>query len=84
MSENKIDTSDLIYPMFVIEGTNRVEQIESMPGIVRRSLDKFLKEAEEAHELGIPAIAIFPNIEPSLRNAEGSEAINRDGLVPKR
>ena len=83
VSENKIDTSDLIYPMFLIDGKNKIEQIDSMPGIVRHSLDKFLKEAEEVHKLGIPAIAIFPNIEPSLRNAQGSEATNREGLVPK-
>ena len=83
MSENKIDTSDLIYPMFLIDGKNKIEQIDSMPGIVRHSLDNFLKEAEEAYKLGIPAIAIFPNIEASLRDAEGSEATNREGLVPK-
>tara|TARA_B100000287_G_C20516734_1_gene735282 strand:- start:206 stop:1042 length:837 start_codon:yes stop_codon:yes gene_type:complete len=54
-----------------------------MPGIVRHSLDNFLKEAEEVYKLGVPAIAIFPNIEASLRDAEGSEATNREGLVPK-
>ena len=83
VSENKIDTSDLIYPMFLIDGKNKIEQIDSMPGIVRHSLDNFLKEAEEVYKLGIPAIAIFPNIEASLRDAEGSEATNREGLVPK-
>ena len=83
MSENKIDTSDLIYPMFLIDGKNKIEPIDSMPGIVRHSLDNFLKEAEEVYKLGIPAIAIFPNIEASLRDAEGSEATNREGLVPK-
>ena len=83
VSENKIDTSDLIYPMFLIDGKNKIEQIDSMPGIVRHSLDNFLKEAEEIYKLGIPAIAIFPNIEASLRDAEGSEATNREGLVPK-
>ena len=83
VSENKIDTSDLIYPMFLIDGKNKIEQIDSMPGIVRHSLDNFLKEAEEVYKLGIPAIAIFPNIEASLRDAEGSEATNREGLVPR-
>ena len=83
VSENKIDTSDLIYPMFLIDGTNKIEQIDSMPGIVRHSIDNFLKEAEEIYKLGVPAIAIFPNIEASLRDAEGSEATNREGLVPK-
>ena len=83
VSENKIDTSDLIYPVFLIDGKNKIEPIDSMPGIVRHSLDNFLKEAEEVYKLGIPAIAIFPNIEASLRDAEGSEATNREGLVPK-
>ena len=83
VSENKIDASDLIYPMFLIDGKNKIEQIDSMPGIVRHSLDNFLKEAEEVYRLGVPAIAIFPNIEASLRDAEGSEATNREGLVPK-
>ena len=83
VSENKIDTSDLIYPMFLIDGKNKIEQIDSMPGIVRHSLDNFLKEAEELYRLGVPAIAIFPNIEASLRDAEGSEATNREGLVPR-
>ena len=83
VSENKIDTSDLIYPMFLIDGKNKIEQIDSMPGIVRHSLDNFLKEAEKVYRLGVPAIAIFPNIEASLRDAEGSEATNREGLVPK-
>ena len=83
VSESKIDTSDLIYPMFLIDGKNKIEPIDSMPGIVRHSLDNFLKEAEEVYKLGIPAIAIFPNIEASLRDAEGSEATNREGLVPK-
>ena len=83
VSENKIDTSDLIYPMFLIDGKNKIEPIDSMPGIVRHSLDNFLKEAEELYKLGVPAIAIFPNIEASLRDAEGSEATNREGLVPK-
>ena len=69
--------------MFLIDGTNKIEQIDSMPGIVRHSIDNFLKEAEEVYKLGIPAIAIFPNIEASLRDAEGSEATNREGLVPR-
>tara|TARA_B100001121_G_scaffold192309_1_gene167965 strand:- start:490 stop:1371 length:882 start_codon:yes stop_codon:yes gene_type:complete len=69
--------------MFLIDGKNKIEPIDSMPGIVRHSLDNFLKEAEEVYRLGVPAIAIFPNIEASLRDAEGSEATNREGLVPK-
>ena len=79
--ENDVCASDLIYPMFVIAGENECKKVESMPGIYRYSIDNLLKEAEEVHNLGIPAIAIFPNIEPSLRNATGSEATNRKGLV---
>ena len=79
--ENDLCASDLIYPMFVIAGENECKKVESMPGIYRYSIDNLLKEAEEVHNLGIPAIAIFPNIEPSLRNATGSEATNRKGLV---
>jgi len=67
--------------MFVIAGENKCQKVDSMPGINRYSIDKLLNEAEEVSKLGIPAIAIFPNIEPSLRNAEGSEATNQKGLV---
>ncbi len=80
--ENDIGASDLIYPMFVIAGENKCQKVDSMPGINRYSIDNLLKEAEEIHKLGIPAIAIFPNIEPSLRNDAGTEATNRQGLVP--
>ena len=66
MSENKIDTSDLIYPMFLIDGKNKIEQIDSMPGIVRHSLDNFLKEAEEAQTCS-SCTAIFP-ISKELRD----------------
>jgi len=79
--ENNLSTSDLIYPMFVIAGENKCQKVDSMPGINRYSIDNLLKEAEEVSKLGIPAVAIFPNIESSLRNAEGSEATNRNGLV---
>ena len=67
--------------MFVIAGQNKSHPIESMPGINRYSIDNLVREAEEVYKLGIPAIAIFPNIEQSLRNADGTEATNENGLV---
>ena len=67
--------------MFVIAGQNESHPVESMPGINRYSIDNLVKEAEEVYKLGIPAIAIFPNIEQSLRNPDGTEATNENGLV---
>ena len=67
--------------MFVIAGQNESHPVESMPGINRYSIDNLVKEAEEVYKLGIPAIAIFPNVEQSLRNADGTEATNENGLV---
>mgnify|MGYP001485858350 CR=1 FL=1 len=60
MQENTLSAADLIYPMFVLEGVNQKESIDSMPGIERLSIDLILKEAEELIDLGIPAIALFP------------------------
>ena len=60
MSENRLSASDLIYPMFILEGKNRTESIPSLPGIERMSIDLVIKEAEVLVELGVPAIAIFP------------------------
>ena len=79
--ENHICSDNLIYPMFVIAGQNKSYPIASMPGINRYSIDNLVREAEEVYKLGIPAIAIFPNIEQSLRNADGTEATNENGLV---
>ncbi len=80
--ENEVTTSDLIYPMFVIPGTNKVNDVTSMPGIHRYTVDKLTAEAEAVAALGIPAIALFPNIDPKLRSLDGAEAYNPDGLVP--
>ncbi|MEO0442636.1 MAG: porphobilinogen synthase [Pseudomonadota bacterium] len=79
--ETELSTSDLIYPMFVIEGINKRVAIDSMPGIERYSIDALLKEAEVIAKLGIPAIALFPNVESSLRTLDGSEAYNPDNLI---
>ncbi len=81
--ENRLSADDLIYPVFVLEGKNRVEAIASMPGIVRQTLDKLLHQAEQCVKLGIPAVALFPVIAQKLKTPDGKEAFNPEGLIPK-
>jgi porphobilinogen synthase len=81
--ENRLTTDDLIYPVFVIDGKRRTEPIDSMPGIRRYTIDKLLPHAEKCLALGIPALAIFPAIERGLKSADGREATNPKGLVPR-
>lgn len=81
--ENRLHASDLIYPVFVHEGENRVETIASMPGVARLSLDRLLPVAEECVALGIPVLALFPAIDPALKTPDGVEATNPDGLIPR-
>jgi len=81
--EHRLHASDLIFPVFVHEGENRVELIASMPGVSRLSLDRLLPVAEECVELGIPVMALFPAIDPSLKTPDGIEATNPDGLIPR-
>jgi porphobilinogen synthase len=83
MQENQLTVNDLIYPMFVLEGTNRSEAVESMPGVTRVSIDLLLKEAGELVELGVPAIAIFPVTPAALKSDMAEEAYNSDGLAQK-
>ena len=83
MRENNISVSNLIYPMFVIEGKSIRQDIESMPGIQRLSIDELIKDASECHQLGIPAIAIFPYIDKKLKTNDASEAFNDNGLVQR-
>lgn len=83
MRENTVTVSDLIYPVFVVEGNNHREKIASMPGIERLSIDLLLNVAEECEELGIPVIALFPVINPSLKTPDGIEATNPQGLIPR-
>lgn len=83
MRENNISVSNLIYPIFVIEGTGVRQDIESMPGIQRLSIDELIKDASECHQLGIPAIVIFPYIEKKLKTKDAREAFNDDGLVQR-
>ncbi len=81
--ETELSADDLIYPMFVIDGTNRRDPVGSMPGIDRLTVDELVGECEQVADLGIPAIALFPNVEASVRSADGAEAYNADGLIPK-
>ena len=81
--EHEITTNDLIYPMFVIDGQGQQTAVESMPGISRRSVDLLVEEAQEICELGIPAIALFPNVDSARRTPDGAEAYNPDGLAQR-
>ena len=83
MRESALTADDFIYPVFVLEGEGRVEKVASMPGVERQSLDVLLKTAERAVNLGIPALALFPVIDASLKSLGAEEAFNADGLVPR-
>ncbi len=79
--ENRLSSADLIWPLFVVEGSDIEVPVASMPGVSRWSIDLLVRRVEEAAVLGIPAIALFPNTEPDLRSADGREAFNPDNLV---
>ncbi|MGY4595966.1 porphobilinogen synthase [Bradyrhizobium sp. GM22.5] len=79
--ENVLTTDDLIWPLFLIDGNNKREQIASMPGVERLSVDQAVRDAERAMKLTIPCLALFPYTDPSLRDEEGSEATNPNNLV---
>lgn len=79
--ECSLSVDDLIWPMFVIEGTGRREPVASMPQVERLTIDEAVREAERAAALRIPAIALFPNIDSSLRDARGSEALKAQNLI---
>jgi porphobilinogen synthase len=81
--ENVLTTDDLIWPLFVIDGINQRANVASMPGVERLSVDQAVRDAERAMKLNIPCVALFPYTEPSLRDEQGSEAVNPDNLVCK-
>ncbi len=83
MRERRLSTDDLIYPVFVIDGKNEVQPVPSMPGVSRYTLDKLLGVAEQTLKLGVPTLALFPLIEPSLKTPDGKEATNANGLIPR-
>ena len=81
VAETRLDTADLIWPLFVIEGQNMAEPIDAMPGVFRYSIDQLLQQAAKAVELTIPAIAIFPSIDATFKDETGSLARDGDNLV---
>ena len=83
MREHALTAADLIYPVFVLDGNNRIENVASMPGVERMSLDRLLPVAERALTLGIPALALFPVIDADGKSWGAEEAWNPDGLVPR-
>ena len=83
LQENTLNVDDLIYPIFVSEGITEKQPIKSMPGIYRHSLETILYEIEKCSALKIPAVAIFPVINQTKKDNEGSEAFNENGLIPQ-
>ncbi len=81
VAENALSVDDLIWPVFVIEGTGRTTDVESMPGVARVTIDRLAQHVAPAHALGIPAVALFPATPAAKKNAEGTEAINPDNLM---
>ena len=83
MRESVLTTNDLIYPVFVLDGSQRAEPVASMPGVERQSIDLLLRTAERAVALGVPALALFPVVDPALKTLGAEEAWNPQGLVPR-
>ncbi len=83
MRENQLSADDLIYPIFVLDGKQNRQPVTSMPGVERLSIDFLLEEATQVHQLGIPAIALFPVVESSGKSENAVEAFNPDGLVQR-
>ncbi|WP_319487118.1 porphobilinogen synthase [uncultured Cohaesibacter sp.] len=79
--ENALTVDDLIWPIFVMDGENTVEPVNSMPGVNRLSIDNAVRAAEKAAKLGIPVIALFPYTDPALRDDDGNEALNENNLI---
>jgi porphobilinogen synthase len=83
MRETTLSAGDLIYPVFVLDGKARTEKVASMPGVERMTVDRLLPIAEQCLKLGIPVLALFPVIDSKLKTADGREAFNARGLVPR-
>lgn len=83
VQETELTVKDLIYPLFVMEGDNTREEVGSMPGSYRYTLDLLLKEVQEAYELGIRAIALFPAVPEEKKDSHGTESFNPEGLIPQ-
>jgi len=82
MQENRVSSNDLIYPVFLLEGSNQSQAVASMPGVNRVSLDLLFSVAQECVALGIPVMALFPVIDSALKTPDGREAFNPNGLIP--
>lgn len=83
VAENQLTVNDLIYPVFVMEGQNRQQEVASMPGVYRMTIDLLLKEAEAVAKLGVPVLSLFPVIESAGKSLHAEEAYNPDGLVQR-
>ena len=81
--EHRLAPQDLILPVFVLDGSARTQDVPSMPGVQRRSIDRLYEVAEQCLQLGVPVMALFPVIDPALKTPDGREAQNPDGLVPR-
>ena len=81
--EHSLAPEDLILPVFVLDGENRVQDVASMPGVQRLSVDRLFAVAEDCVRLGVPVLALFPVIDPALKTPDGAEATNPEGLVPR-
>jgi len=83
MRESRLAVDDLICPLFVLEGSNQRENVASMPGVERLSIDLLLEEAKALHQLGVPAVALFPVTPPAAKSDDAAEAFNPDGLAQR-
>jgi porphobilinogen synthase len=83
VEENVLRASDLVMPFFVMEGENKKDEIKSLPGVFRLTLDHVLCEAEKVHRQGVPSIALFPVIDPHHKDERGTAALHEDGLIPR-
>jgi porphobilinogen synthase len=83
MQEHMLSAADLIYPVFILDGKARTEKVDSMPGVERYSVDRLFRVAEACLKLDIPALALFPAIDSRLKSADGREAFNPKGLIPR-
>ncbi|WP_291973298.1 porphobilinogen synthase [Candidatus Symbiopectobacterium sp.] len=83
VAENQLTVNDLIYPVFVMEGKNQRQEVPSMPGVYRMTLDLLVKEAEELAKLGIPVLSLFPVIDTDKKSLNAEEAYNPEGLAPR-
>ena len=83
MRETVLTANDFIYPVFIVDGKNRTQKVDSMPGVERYSVDRLLGVAEQCLKNRIPVLALFPSIEPRLKTPDGREALNAKGLVPR-